>query len=126
METATFPTLVKLGVVLALVAANGMFVAAEFAIVSARRARLMPLLERSKAARLVLKTVEDPNTFLAATQLGITMASLGLGWVGEPMVGGLIEPLLGAPAHPGPGCRKTRHSHRPRVWHHHHAPHRLR
>lgn len=95
MDAPIFPTLAKLGVVLALVAANGMFVAAEFAIVSVRRARLMPLLGRSKAARLVLKTLENPNMFLAATQLGITMASLGLGWVGEPMVGGLIEPLLG-------------------------------
>jgi len=88
------PTLLKLGAVLALVAANGMFVAAEFAMVSVRRARLMPLLDRSRTARFVMKTSEDPNTFLAATQLGITMASLGLGWVGEPLVGGLLEPLL--------------------------------
>jgi CBS domain containing-hemolysin-like protein len=94
VETGMLPTLLKLGVVLALVAANGMFVAAEFAIVSVRRARLAPLLEGSKTARFVQKTAENPNTFLAATQLGITMASLGLGWVGEPMVGGLLEPLL--------------------------------
>jgi CBS domain containing-hemolysin-like protein len=72
-----------------------MFVAAEFAIVSVRRTRLIPLIERgSRTARLVLRASEDPNAFLAATQLGITMASLGLGWIGEPVVATLLEPLV--------------------------------
>src|SRR3970040_2184419 len=97
MEPSVTSVLLRLGAVLALVAANGMFVAAEFAIVSVRRTRLIPLIERgSKTARLVLRAAEDPNAFLAATQLGITMASLGLGWIGEPAVAALFEPVLDA------------------------------
>lgn len=95
MEVSLLSILLRLGAVLALVAANGLFVAAEFAIVSVRRTRLIPLIERgSRTARLVLRAAEDPNAFLAATQLGITMASLGLGWIGEPAVAALLEPLL--------------------------------
>jgi CBS domain containing-hemolysin-like protein len=87
----------RLVAVLALVAANGMFVAAEFAIVSVRRARLLPLAEGgSQAAKLVLRAARDPNAFLAATQLGITIASLGLGWIGEPALATLLEPWLRA------------------------------
>jgi magnesium and cobalt exporter, CNNM family len=87
--------MVWLAAILALVAANGMFVAAEFAIVSVRRTRLIPLAEGgSKTARLVLHAAEDPNPFLAATQLGITMASLGLGWIGGPVVTYVFAPLL--------------------------------
>jgi CBS domain containing-hemolysin-like protein len=95
MESSLVSILLRLAAVLVLVAANGMFVAAEFAIVSVRRTRLIPLIERgSRTARLVLRAAEDPNAFLAATQLGITMASLGLGWIGEPAVATLLEPLL--------------------------------
>ena len=95
MDVSLSSVLLRLAAVLALVAANGMFVAAEFAIVSVRRTRLIPLVERgSRTARLVLRAAENPNAFLAATQLGITMASLGLGWIGEPTVATLLEPLL--------------------------------
>jgi len=95
MELSWLSILWRLGAVLALVAANGMFVAAEFAIVAVRRTRLAPLVQRgSRTARLVLRAAEDPNAFLAATQLGITMASLGLGWIGEPTVAALLDPLL--------------------------------
>jgi putative hemolysin len=95
MEVSLQSVLVGLGAVVALVAANGMFVAAEFAIVSVRRTRLLPLAEAgSNAARLVLRASADPNAFLAATQLGITMASLGLGWIGEPTLARLVEPWL--------------------------------
>ncbi|MBI3976518.1 MAG: HlyC/CorC family transporter [Armatimonadetes bacterium] len=97
MESSLISILLRLTAVLVLVAANGMFVAAEFAIVSVRRTRLAPLVERgSRRARLVLRAAEDPNAFLAATQLGITMASLGLGWIGEPAVATLFEPLIDA------------------------------
>lgn len=97
MEVSLDSILLRLAVVLALVAANGMFVAAEFAIVSVRRPRLVALAEGgSRSARLVLRSAEDPNAFLAATQLGITMASLGLGWLGEPTLATLLEPWLGA------------------------------
>jgi len=95
MEVSLQSILLRLGAVVALVAANGMFVAAEFAIVSVRRTRLLPLAESgSNAARLVLRASADPNAFLAATQLGITMASLGLGWIGEPTLASLVEPWL--------------------------------
>ncbi|HET8680006.1 MAG TPA: hemolysin family protein [bacterium] len=78
-----------------LVALNGMFVAAEFAIISVRRTRLTPLAERgSAAARIALRAARDPNPFLAAAQLGITMASLGLGWIGEPAVATVVEPWI--------------------------------
>lgn len=95
MEVSLLSILLRLGAVLALVAANGLFVAAEFAIVSVRRTRLIPLIERgSKPARLILRTSEKPDAFIAATQLGITMASLGLGWIGEPVLAAMLEPAL--------------------------------
>src|SRR3989304_4632907 len=97
MEPSVTSVLLRLGAVLALVAADGMFGAAEFAIVSVRRTRLIPLIERgSKRARRVLRAAEKPDAFIAATQLGITMASLGLGWIGEPP-GARVAPGPGAP-----------------------------
>ncbi len=87
--------------VLLLLIANGFFVAAEFALVKARRFRIDTLAqEGSGAARLTLRIQDNLEAYLAACQLGITMASLGLGWVGEPAVAGLLEPLfvmLGVP-----------------------------
>ncbi len=95
MEPSVVSVLLRLGAVLALVAANGMFVAAEFAIVSVRRTRLIPLIERgSRRARRVLRAAEKPEAFIAGTQVGITMASLGLGWIGEPAVARVLEPLI--------------------------------
>jgi len=81
--------------VLALVFANGFFVAAEFAIVSVRRTRLDQLIaEGHWGAHAVRRAVSDPDTYIAATQLGITMASIGLGWIGEPALASLVEPWL--------------------------------
>ncbi len=83
-----------LGVVV-LVLANAFFVAAEFALVSVRRTRVEELLQQRKAgAGAVKKALEDPDRFIAATQLGITIASLGLGWLGEPALSRLIDPLV--------------------------------
>src|SRR3989304_1486758 len=97
MEPSVTSVLLRLGAVLALVAANGMFVAAEFAIVSVRRTRPTPGRGRApKRARRVLRAAEKPDAFIAATQLGITMASLGLGWIGEPAVARVLEPLVAA------------------------------
>jgi putative hemolysin len=77
------------------VLANGFFVAAEFALVSVRRTRVEELIQQGRtSARYVKKALEDPDRFIAATQLGITIASLGLGWLGEPALAHLIEPLL--------------------------------
>jgi putative hemolysin len=80
---------------LALVCANGFFVAAEFSIVTVRKTRIDQLIaEGHLGARAVRRAVSAPDRYIAATQLGITMASLGLGWLGEPAVASLVEPPL--------------------------------
>ena len=82
----------KLGLVLFLVAANGFFVAAEFALVGVRRSRIETLAAAGKnAAHRLLKQLNNLNAYLSASQLGITLASLGLGWVGEPVIARLLE-----------------------------------
>lgn len=82
----------KLGLVLFLVAANGFFVAAEFALVGVRRSRIETLAAAGKsAARRLIKQLNNLNAYLSASQLGITLASLGLGWVGEPVIARLLE-----------------------------------
>jgi len=81
--------------VLLLVAANGFFVAAEFALVKVRKTRIDQLTaEGSRAAAIVQKQIEQLDNFIAATQLGITLASLALGWVGEPAIARVIESIL--------------------------------
>jgi CBS domain containing-hemolysin-like protein len=86
----------RLAGVLTLVLANGFFVAAEFSIVAVRKTRVDQLVaEHQRGARAVRRAVTNPDSYIAATQLGITMASLGLGWIGEPAVASLIQPLLG-------------------------------
>jgi CBS domain containing-hemolysin-like protein len=80
-----------------LVGLNGFFVAAEFALVRVRDSRIQQLeQEGSVRARVVRDALRDLDAYLSVCQVGITMASLGLGWVGEPAVAHLIEPLLGA------------------------------
>ena len=88
-------TAFRLVAVLALVFANGFFVAAEFALVTVRKTRVDQLIaEGNRRARTVRRALTDPDSYIAATQLGITMASLGLGWIGEPALAHLIEPLF--------------------------------
>ena len=95
MDNPVLDVSVRLIGVLALVLANGFFVAAEFAIISVRKTRIDQLLaEGSRMARPVRRALNNPDRFIAATQLGITMASLGLGWIGEPALASLLEPLL--------------------------------
>jgi CBS domain containing-hemolysin-like protein len=78
-------------VVLLLILANGFFVAAEFALVSARGTRLEQLAANgNRAARMVLRAQADPNRFISAAQLGITVASLLLGWIGEETFAALL------------------------------------
>src|SRR6476619_6639429 len=78
-----------------LVFANGFFVAAEFAIVTVRKTRVDQLVaEDVRGARAVRRATSDPDSYIAATQLGITMASLGLGWIGEPAVASIISPVF--------------------------------
>jgi len=87
--------LVKLLAVAALVLANGFFVAAEFSLVSVRRTRVDELIaEGNETAKVVRRATDHPVRFIAAVQLGVTMASLGLGWIGEPALAHLIEPLV--------------------------------
>src|ERR1044072_3670188 len=79
--------------VILLVLANGFFVATEFAIVAVRRSRLEQLAaEAPRPAEAAKQVVRHLDTYIAACQLGITMASLALGWVGEPALEHLIEP----------------------------------
>jgi CBS domain containing-hemolysin-like protein len=86
----------RLAAVLALVFANGFFVAAEFALVTVRKTRIDQLIaEGSRLARPVRRAITDPDSYIAATQLAITMTSLGLGWIGEPAVSSMIQPALG-------------------------------
>jgi CBS domain containing-hemolysin-like protein len=91
MASAIFSTVA----IILLLAANAFFVAAEFALVRVRGFRIQALAQRgSTAARLTTGMLGHLEAYLAACQLGITMASLGLGWVGEPAVAALLEPLL--------------------------------
>ncbi|MBA3240590.1 MAG: DUF21 domain-containing protein, partial [Acidobacteria bacterium] len=83
--------------ILFLVLLNGFFVASEFALVGVRRSRIETMAATgNRAARRLLGLLDDLNAYISATQLGITMASLALGWVGEPVVAHLLEePLKG-------------------------------
>jgi len=88
-------TLPSILAVVLLLAANGFYVAAEFALVKARGFRIESLAaEGSATAKLTVRIQSKLESYLAACQLGITMASLGLGWVGEPAVAALLEPLF--------------------------------
>ena len=81
--------------VLILVAANGFFVAAEFSLVAVRRSRVTELVAAGRMnAKALKRAVDNLDANLAATQLGITISSLALGWMGEPALAHLIEPLL--------------------------------
>ncbi len=91
--------------VLGLVGANGFFVAAEFALVKIRASQLRPLAKTGGwRVKFALKATERLDAVLSATQLGITLTSLGLGWVGEPIIGHRIEPLLGQLGITDPGA----------------------
>lgn len=79
----------------ALVFVNGFFVAAEFALVRVRSTAVEQLVAEDRPGAATLQgIVENLDTYLAVTQLGITLASLGLGWVGEPAVAALLDPIL--------------------------------
>ncbi|MGH7568509.1 MAG: hemolysin family protein, partial [Gemmatimonadales bacterium] len=86
--------------VLVLVAANAFFVAAEFALVAARRTRIEAMIRKGdRRAVVVKKALQSLDRYISGTQLGITVASLGLGWIGKPALAGTIEHLFtGLPA----------------------------
>src|SRR5438128_529653 len=88
-------TFLEMLAVLGLVLANGFFVATEFSLVSARRTRIEQLAQDgNKGAVAVRRALEHLDSYIASTQLGITLASLALGWIGEPAVADLFHPLL--------------------------------
>jgi putative hemolysin len=101
MEHSLAATLWRLVGLFALVCANGFFVAAEFSIVTVRKTRIDQMIaEGHRGARAVRRAVSAPDRYIAATQLGITMASLGLGWMAEPSLASVFEPALSfLPAH---------------------------
>jgi CBS domain containing-hemolysin-like protein len=95
LEDPHLASFLNLFVALALVALNGFFVAAEFALVRVRESRIVQLEQEGSArASVVHDALRDLDGYLSVCQVGITVASLGLGWVGEPAVSHLISPLL--------------------------------
>jgi CBS domain containing-hemolysin-like protein len=86
--------------VVVLIAINGFFVAAEFGLVRSRRASLQELADEGSAgARRALALHDDLNEYLSACQFGITLASLGIGFLGEPAIATIFEPLFGSFSH---------------------------
>jgi len=88
-------TIFDVFVVIFFVLLNGFFVAAEFAIVKVRTTQIEPLAQRGNLrAKMARQIITHLDAYLSATQLGITMASLALGWIGEPFVASMIRPLM--------------------------------
>jgi CBS domain containing-hemolysin-like protein len=96
VETPTFAwSAFNLFLVAFLVAANGFFVASEFALVAVRKSRIeAQAADGDPAAVRLLGMLENLNAYISATQLGITLSSIGLGWIGEPAVAVLLSPAL--------------------------------
>ena len=91
-----FGRTLEAGMIVALILANGFFVATEFALVKVRASQLRPLEKTGGwRVRLALRATKHLGAMLSASQLGVTLASLGLGWVGEPFLAHQLEPLLG-------------------------------
>jgi CBS domain containing-hemolysin-like protein len=92
---ALFNTVLMILLVIVLVLANGFFVASEFALVGVRKSRIEAMAaEGNAAAKRLLAMLNNLNAYISATQLGITLSSLGLGWIGEPAVASLLDPVL--------------------------------
>ena len=82
-------------VVFILLLVNGVFVAAEFSVVRARKTKIEQLTKDGNVdAKLALKALEDMNFFIAAVQVGVTIASIGIGWFGSPAVEMMLKPIL--------------------------------
>ena len=97
MDSPSSYTALKVFMALMFVAINAFFVAAEFSIVKIRRSRLEEIESHgNKKAKLAIKITSSLDSYLSATQLGITLASLALGWIGEPALAVIIDPLFGS------------------------------
>lgn len=85
----------NLGAIIVLIAMNGFFVASEFSIVKVRSSRLETLIkDGNQEAESAKEVTEHLDAYLSVTQLGITIASLGLGWIGEPTIIRILEPIF--------------------------------
>lgn len=94
-DSSAIESLVRLGLIILLVLANGFFVASEFALVAVRRSWVETQAAKGdRRARLLLPLLDHLDDYIAATQLGITIASLALGWLGEPALARLIAAAL--------------------------------
>jgi len=101
----------KLLAVMALVLLNGFFVSTEFALVKVRPTQLETMAGKGhKRAKMALHLTHHLDEYLSACQLGITLASLGLGWIGEPVFADLLQPLYGALGIDGADHERLRHS----------------
>ncbi|KAF0248836.1 MAG: hypothetical protein FD167_1756, partial [bacterium] len=108
MQTDSFPTLFLLQInetfssfifkmlaVLLLVCSNGFFVAAEFSLVGVRRSKVLSLVETgNNRAKTLLRVISSLDSYISATQLGITLSSLALGWVGEEAIAHTLKPVF--------------------------------
>ena len=95
MDDSWSTILIKLAMVLLVVLANAYFVAAEFAMVSIRHSRIVGLIEEgNKRARIVERFLNDITAFISTCQVGVTIASLVLGWLGEETFAHLFTPPL--------------------------------
>jgi CBS domain containing-hemolysin-like protein len=103
-------TLLKLAAVLLLVLANGFFVASEFSLVGVRKSRVAALVEQgNRRARTLMRALEHLDWYISATQLGITLASLGLGWIAEATLAQMLTPVFQVVL-PGPASAVAAHS----------------
>ncbi len=94
-----------------LILLNGFFVAAEFALVKVRPTQLEPRVQAgARGARVARYMTKNLDSYLSATQLGVTLASLGLGWVGEPAFAWIVRPLIGAMVPASRGSEAIVHS----------------
>jgi CBS domain containing-hemolysin-like protein len=98
----------RIGAIALLVFLNGFFVAAEFALVKVRGSQLEALTaEGNRGASIARQVMANLDAYLSACQLGITLASLGLGWIGEPFVAHMIQPLFGLVSIQSPAVVRT-------------------
>src|SRR2546428_2629717 len=101
--------LVAFGLTLLLVLANGFFVAAEYAFVRIRKTQLDELAQLGSArARLAASLVGKLDQYISASQLGVTLCSLAIGWIGEPAVAALLAPVFTWLPDPFPQGRSLR------------------
>lgn len=88
--------ILKILLVFSLILLNAFFVASEFSLVTVRKTRIAELVKKGRRrAKLIQNAQNNISRYISATQLGITIASLGLGWIGEPVVADMLQPLFG-------------------------------